>query len=122
MKKTIAILMLCLSFGFAPLSMADTVDVTGDWQMTIQFKQKSRTVDVQFEQTGEKLAVTMKTRQGEVKATGTVIGNQIKWIMIRNTGQGKLLMSYNGAIANNTINGTLTIRNRPPRTWTAKKK
>ena len=31
-------------------------------------------------------------------------------------------MTYTGTVTEATINGTLTIRNRPPRTWTAKKK
>jgi hypothetical protein len=123
MKRAIVIVVLCLSFGFAPVLTAENIDVGGDWQMTIQSQKGARAIDVTFVQTGEKLAVTMKTRRGQVKAAGTVINNQVKWIMTRNTRRGKLLMTYTGTIANSsTINGTLTIRNRPTRTWTAKKK
>ena len=123
MKRIIAIVMLCLSLGFAPALTAENIDVGGDWKMTIQSKKGGRAIDVTFAQTGEKLAVTMNTRRGQVKATGTVIDNQVKWIMTRNTRRGKLLMTYTGTIANpTTINGTLTIRNRPSRPWTAKKK
>ncbi len=122
MKKIIGIAVLCLILGFAPSLTSATIDVNGAWTMTVQSKKGARSFDVIFAQDGEKLSVTMKTKRGDVKAAGTIIGNQVKWIMSRKTPRGPILMTYTGPVTEATINGTLTIRNRPPRTWTAKKK
>jgi hypothetical protein len=65
MPKKYAILTFCILTLLAISLSAQEVNVTGDWEMTITTPRGERTQDVNFEQEGEKLTVTMQGRRGE---------------------------------------------------------
>ena len=60
-----------------------------------------------MEQTGEKLQVTSKDREGnEVKSEGTVKGAEITWTMKRTTPNGEFVIVYKGKVDGKTMSGT----------------
>jgi hypothetical protein len=81
--------------------------VSGKWKMTAQTPRGERTYDVTMEQTGEKLVVTSKDRQGnDVKSEGTVKGADITWTMKRTTPNGEFTITYKGKVEGKTMSGT----------------
>jgi hypothetical protein len=81
--------------------------VSGKWKMTAKTPRGERTYDVTMEQTGEKLVVTSKDRQGnDVKSEGTVKGADITWTMKRTTPNGEFTITYKGKVEGKTMSGT----------------
>ncbi|NOR52595.1 MAG: hypothetical protein GQ536_00690 [Candidatus Aminicenantes bacterium] len=123
MSKTKSILALSLVFFLALSLSALYADITGDWEMTTQGRRGERTMDIHFEQKGEKITVTWSTpRGGEVKAEGTIKGNDIEWSFTRETPRGDFTMTYKGKIEGDTMTGTMQMGERGSSEWTAKKK
>ena len=122
MSKTKSIFALSLMFFLALSLSALYADVTGDWAMTTQGRRGERTQDIHFEQKGEKVTVTMSGRGGEIKAEGTIKGNEIEWTVTRETQRGDFTMTYKGTVEGDTMTGTMQMGERDPSEWTAKKK
>lgn len=113
--------LVVLLIGFAG---AIDVDVTGDWEMTMESPRGGTiTRDVHFEQDGEKLTVTMESQRGEeVTAEGTVTGDTIEWTVTRETPRGEMTMTYKGTVEGDTITGTVAMGDFGTGEWTAKRK
>lgn len=60
-------------------TQAKAQNVTGEWDLTINSPQGSRTIKADFKQEGEKLSGVLKSQRGEVQVSGTVKGNEIKF-------------------------------------------
>jgi len=81
--------------------------VSGKWKMTAKTPRGERVYDVTMEQTGEKLVVTWKDRQGnDVKSEGTVKGAEITWTMKRTTPNGEFTVVHKGKVEGKTMSGT----------------
>ncbi|MGD9345577.1 MAG: hypothetical protein PVH84_06920 [Candidatus Aminicenantes bacterium] len=100
------------------------VDVTGDWEMTMESPRGGEiTRDVHFEQDGEKITVTMESRRGdEVTAEGTINGSEIEWTVSRETPRGQMTMTYKGTVDGDTMTGTVDFGDFGSGNWTAKRK
>ncbi|MGD8537238.1 MAG: hypothetical protein PVI66_00825 [Candidatus Aminicenantes bacterium] len=100
------------------------VDVTGDWEMTMESPRGGEmTRAVHFEQDGEKITVTMESRRGdEVTAEGTIKGNAIKWTVSRETPRGSMTLVYKGTVDGDTMSGTVEFGDYGSGDWTAKRK
>jgi hypothetical protein len=67
---------------FAALLVAPAaaqVNVTGDWDMTIESPQGTNTVKVTLTQDGEKVSGLFKSEMGELPFTGTLVGVDLKF-------------------------------------------
>lgn len=119
-KSMIAVLALL----FAPfLLLAQGVNVTGDWEMTVTSPQRGdMTWTVHFEQEGEKLTVTMTTQRGEVKGEGTIKGNEIEWTLTRSTPRGEFTQTFKGKVEGDTMSGEVQMGDFGSMPWKAKKK
>ena len=106
-RRTVSIL-VCLTVAVAlalPASAAE--GVSGKWKMTAKTPRGERVYDVTMEQTGEKLVVTSKDREGkEVKSEGTVKGAEITWTMKRTTPNGEFVITYKGKVDGKAMSGT----------------
>ncbi len=122
MSKTKSIFALSLLFFLVLSLSALYADITGDWEMTMQTRRGERKRDIHFEQEGEKLTVTWTGRMGEIKAEGTIKGNEIEWSFTRETQRGDFTMTYKGKVKGNTMTGTMQMGERGSAEWTAKKK
>ena len=124
MSKTKSILALSLMFFLAVSLSALFADVTGDWEMTTQGRGgRERTMDMHFEQKGEKITVTWSGRRGgEMKAEGTIKGDEIEWSVTRSMRDREFTITYKGTIKGDTMSGTMQMGEMGSSEWTAKKK
>ncbi|MBN1272735.1 MAG: hypothetical protein JXB26_10750 [Candidatus Aminicenantes bacterium] len=100
---------------------AQDVNVTGDWELTIQTPRGERTQQAHFEQDGENLTVTMEGRQGQIEAKGTVKGNKIEWSVTRETPRGEFTMTYTGTVEGDTMSGEVQMGDFGSGEWSAKR-
>lgn len=92
---------------FAFSQGAQQVNVTGDWELTFETQRGPTTMNINFKQEGEKLTVTTTGRGGEeIKAEGTVKGNEIEWKITRTTPQGEFTITYKGKVEGDSMSGT----------------
>ncbi len=106
-RRTVSIL-VCLTVALALALPAFAAEgVSGKWKMTAKNPRGERTYDVTMEQTGEKLVVTSKDREGnDVKSEGTVKGADVTWTMKRTTPNGEFVITYKGKVEGKTMSGT----------------
>jgi hypothetical protein len=107
-RRTVSTL-VCLTFVLAAALPAAAADagVSGKWKMTSKSPRGERVSEITMEQTGEKLVVTSKNRQGEeVKSEGTVKGAEITWSSKRQTPMGEMVITFKGKIDGKTMSGT----------------
>jgi hypothetical protein len=116
-------MLVCLTFVLAaafPLAAAGG-DVNGKWKMTSKSQRGERVSDITMEQTGDKLVVTSKDREGnDVKSEGTVTGADITWTTKRTTPNGEFVIVYKGKVDGKTMSGT-TETPRGTGEWKAEK-
>jgi len=106
-RRNVSIL-VCLAVVLALVLPAVAAEgVSGKWKVTAKNPRGERTYDVMMEQTGDKLVVTSKDRQGnDVKSEGTVKGAEITWTMKRTTPNGEFVITYKGKVEGKTMSGT----------------
>ncbi len=124
MTKTKSLIALCaMALLVIPMN-ALQANVAGEWEMTSEGRQGPRTTNIKIEQDGEKITVTMPGMRGggEIKAEGTIKGNDIEWSITRSTQRGEFTITYKGTVEGNTMSGTVQMGDFGPREWTAKKK
>ena len=100
-------------FVFAAMALALALPakaaegVSGKWKVTAKSPRGERTYDVTIEQTGDKVVVTQKDRQGnDLKSEGTVQGAEITWTTKRQTPNGEFTVTYKGKVDGKTMSGT----------------
>ena len=106
-RRTVSIL-VCAAVALALVLPAVAAEgVSGKWKMTSKSARGERTYDVTMEQTGEKLVVTSKDRDGnDVKSEGTVKGADVTWTMKRSTPNGEFVITYKGKVEGKVMSGT----------------
>jgi D-glucosaminate-6-phosphate ammonia-lyase len=124
MKKAFPLLAI---FALALLAFSQgtqQVNVTGDWELTTTSQRGGeRTQTITLKQEGEKLTVTMTGRQGEeMKAEGTVKGNDIEWSITRSTPRGEFTITYKGKIEGDTMSGQVQMGDFGSSDWKAARK
>ena len=108
---------------FSITLLAQGVDITGDWEMTMETRRGETTRTISFVQDGEKLTVTMEGFQGEdITGEGTIKGNELEWTIIRSTPRGDFSMTYTGQVEGDTMTGEVHMGQRGSNEWTAKRK
>jgi hypothetical protein len=122
LKRSVRILVFVgLALGGAAL-WAKAVDVTGDWEMTLQSPQGERTMKVSFIQTGESLEVKAEGFQGEeIKGTGKIKDNEIEWTFAISSPQGEMSIVHKGKVDGDTMSGAVSLGEMGTADWTAKR-
>jgi len=125
MKKVYPFLAIFALALLAFSQSAQQVNVTGDWDLTSTSPRGGeRTQTISLKQEGEKLTVTMTGRQGEeIKAEGTVKGNEIEWSMTRTSQRGgEIKITYKGKIEGDTMSGQVQMGDFGSADWKAARK
>jgi hypothetical protein len=125
MKKAFPLLAIFALALLAFSQSAQQVNVTGDWEITITSPERGPRPPqtISLKQEGEKLTVTMTGRQGEeIKAEGTVKGNEIEWSITRTTQRGEIKIAYKGKIEGDTMSGQVQMGDFGTSDWKATKK
>ena len=122
MKKMFPVIAMFSLLLIPLLLTAQEVDVSGDWEMTMQIRDREITQNVRFEQDGEKLTVTMEGRMGESTGEGTIKGNKVEWTITRETPRGDMTITYSGTVEGDTMSGEAQMGDFGAMDWAAKKK
>ncbi|HEU4390023.1 MAG TPA: hypothetical protein VFV34_19635 [Blastocatellia bacterium] len=106
----------------APAASSGSVNITGNWDVTVQTDQGSGSPSFTFKQDGEKLTGTYKGMFGEAPVQGTVKGNDVTFLLKVNAQGTDLTLEYKGTIDKDTMKGTVKLGELGNGTWTAKRK
>ena len=120
-RRTVSML-VCLTFVLAVLPAFAAEGVSGKWKMTSKSPRGERVSEITVEQTGEKLVVTSKDREGnDVKSEGTVKGTEITWTTKRTTPMGEMTFVYKGKVDGKTMAGTTDLGQMGSGEWKAER-
>lgn len=119
--------MLCALFALvcalvlSVSAAAQSPDVSGDWDLTINSPQGPRQVKASFKQEGEKLTGGLKGQAGELPLDGTVKGKEVKFkYTIKFQDQG-LVITMTGAIDGDEMKGDADFGGFAQGDWNAKR-
>jgi hypothetical protein len=104
-----------------PLSAADA-GVSGKWKMTSKSPRGERVTEISIAQSGEKLTVTSKDREGgDVTSEGRLKGADITWTVKRSTPMGEMVVVFTGRVDGKTMAGTASYGERGIGEWKAER-
>ena len=127
MKKIYSMIAMIALVLFPVMLSGQDINVTGDWEMTLETPRGERTQAIHIEQDGEKLIVTMQGGMrggqggGEITAEGTIQGNKVEWSFSRNTPRGDFSIKYTGTVEGDTMTGEVSRGQSRTSPWTAKR-
>ena len=98
------------------------VDVNGVWDMVVEGPQGAIDVVTTFKQEGEKITGTQASPMGEIAIEGTVVGNEIKWILNLDMGGQQMSIAFAGKVEGETMAGVFEMGGMGTASWTAKKR
>ena len=97
------------------------INLTGDWDVTIQSPQGANTVKVTFTQTGEKVAGLFKSQMGELPFEGTLTGVDLKFSFSIPVQGQSLEITMTGTVAGEEISGKAQFGGFGEGDWSAKR-
>jgi hypothetical protein len=114
--------------GFAVLFVAllaapaaAQINLTGDWDMTIESPQGTNTVKVTLTQDGEKVSGLFKSEMGELPFTGTLVGVDLTFAFAIPIQGQSLDIAVTGKVDGATIAGKMQFGGFGEGDWTAKR-
>jgi hypothetical protein len=123
MKKCISLAIMAVMFAAAAPLIAQTTDVSGQWDVSFEVEGDSISRVYTFEQAGEKLVVKWTRRNGESEqAEGTVRENKIEWTEIGKINDSEVRIIWTGMIEGNTMSGDVDFGGQDEFSWKAVKK
>ena len=118
-RNLLAISLLLLS---AVLLVAEDINVSGTWKISMKSPRGERTVEMEIKQDGENITVLMPGRDGSThESKGTIKGNEISWSSTRETPRGSMTLSYKGTVDGDTMKGKVDFGGRRSSDWNAKR-
>lgn len=123
MQRTAWLLLLLVAVVLAlPAFAADNVNITGEWQITINTENGTFTPVAVINQEGEKLTGTYKGRFGESKLEGSITGKAVMWKATINVQDQDVTLTYKGELTDNdSMKGTAQMGEYGTADWTAKR-
>jgi hypothetical protein len=94
-----------LAIVCAPGSAFAQTSVSGDWELTINSPQGSRTAPMSLTQDGEKITGMFKSQAGELPVEGTLTGNELKLAFSINVQGQALPITMTGTVDGAAIAG-----------------
>jgi curli biogenesis system outer membrane secretion channel CsgG len=131
MKYVLALVLACLVVAAAPAYAQETakpdakpaaVDVTGVWDMVVESPQGAMDIVGTFKQEGEKLTGTQASQMGEVALEGTVVDNEIKYVINIDMGGQQMTITFAGKVDGDTMAGVFEFGGMGSAGWSAKRR
>jgi hypothetical protein len=121
--KTIAAVLVAVAVTLVPVAAqnATKIDITGQWEMTIESPQGQMVVTSNYKQEGETLTGTQVSEMGESPIKGTVKGADIEYTITIDMGGQQMSIVHKAKVDGDTIKGTATLGDMGTMTFTAKK-
>ena len=116
-RAGIAVLLVALAAAPA----AAQINVTGDWDMTIESPQGANTVKVTLTQDGEKVSGLFKSQMGELPFSGALIGVDLKFGFSLPIQGQSLDITMTGKVEGQTMAGKVQFGGFGEGDWTAKR-
>jgi hypothetical protein len=108
--------------GFSrPAQATQKVDVTGKWEMTVNTDQGARPGTLTISRTGDALAGTISSPQGEIPVDIALKEKAITISMSVQTQNGAIDITMNGTVDGDQMSGQLSMGDRGNATWSAKR-
>lgn len=122
MKKALTLAAIVFALA-ATLGAQAPVDLTGKWLFTVDTSAGSGTPTVTLKQDGEKLTGHYSSAQlGEAELTGTVKGNEMKFVFGTDVQGTHLNVTYTGTVeSKDSLKGTVNLGGLGEGTFTAKR-
>ncbi|HKQ78317.1 MAG TPA: hypothetical protein VJ810_31750 [Blastocatellia bacterium] len=122
MKRLVCVLsaFVCATV-LAVSAMAQSAGVTGDWEVTINSPQGTRTGTVSFKQEGEKLTGVLKNQRGEIPIEGTIKGKEIKFKYTVKFQDQDLAITMTGNVDGDTMKGDADFGGFAQGDWSGKR-
>jgi hypothetical protein len=105
-----------------PEAKAEKVDVTGAWDMTVETPNGAMENVGTLKQDGEKLTGILAGQRGEIPIEGTVVGNEIKWVLSIDMGGQQMSIAFAGKVEGDTMTGLWEMGGMGSSAWTAKRR
>ena len=122
MKRMVCVLSaLVCSLVLAASAKAQSPNVTGDWEVTINSPQGARTGKASFKQEGEKLTGVMKRQSGDLTLEGSVKGKEIKFKYTVKFQDQDLVITLSGAVDGDAMKGDADFGGFAQGDWNAKR-
>jgi hypothetical protein len=126
-KLSLIVSALILLLGTPMLAAKDISalpgSISGTWDLSVTFGERSTQPVAHIKQDGTKLSGTYTGLMGTVPIQGTVNGTDIIFKVAIKSGKETVTLTYNGTIVDKaSMNGTLTFGQLGEGTWTAKKR
>jgi hypothetical protein len=132
MKYVFAIILACLvAVSVAPASAQEAakpadkpaaVDVTGVWDITVETPNGAIENVGTLKQDGEKLTGTMASQMGEIALEGTVVGDEIKYVINIDMQGQQMAIAFAGKVDGDKMAGIFEFGGMGSAAWSAKKR
>jgi len=132
MKHVLAFALVCLVAVSAlpayaqeapkPADATAKVDVTGVWDMTVETPNGIIENVGTMKQEGEKLTGILASQMGELAFEGTVVGNEIKWVLNIDMGGQQMAIAFAGKVEGESMAGIFEMGGMGSAAWSAKKR
>lgn len=122
MKRLVCVLsaLVCASL-LAIAASAQSVDVTGDWDLTITSPNGTRNSKATLKQDGEKLSGMFKSQRGELPITGSIKGKEIKLSYTVKFQDQDLAITMTGNVDGDAMKGEADFGGFAQGEWTGKR-
>ena len=125
--KRLVVLCALMALAVVPLLAQDAakqkkVDVTGDWEMTVESPQGAMTITATYKQEGETLTGKHVSEMGEAPLKGTVKGDVIEYTITIDAGGQQLSIAHKGKVDGDAITGSADLGGMGTMNFTAKRK
>jgi hypothetical protein len=125
--KTFALVVLVAALAIVPVVAQDAakptkVDITGQWELTVDSPQGQMVIAATYKQDGEALTGKHVSEMGETPLKGTVKGNDIEYTVTLDFGGQQMTIPHKGKIDGDTITGTAELGDMGTIKFTAKRK
>jgi hypothetical protein len=114
-------LILAGAAGLLVSLAAFAADVSGNWNLSIETPQGTRTPTMTLTQKGEELTGTYHSQRGDMPLTGTIKGKEIKFGYTMGGGDRSMTISYEGTVEGDSMSGKMTMGQMGEGKFTAKK-
>ncbi len=122
MKKIFSTAIIVLALAAALPAPAQTVNISGKWDATLDIQGTTVERSYTIEQTGDSIVVKWQKNGEENKAEGKVTGNKVEWTEIGNVNGSEIRIVATGTIEGNTMSGESDFGGQMTFTWKAVRK
>jgi hypothetical protein len=112
---------LVCALTLSAFAMAQSPNVTGDWDVTINSPQGARQGKISFKQEGEKLTGALKNQRGEIPIEGAVNGKEIKFKYTVKFQDQDLVITMSGNVDGDAMKGEADFGGFAQGDWNAKR-